>query len=184
LDSSKYALSAVLLQPNDLGVIKPVLFLSKKWNDSETSWQVHDQELGVLVQAFVEWRAWLINTNDLVEVMLDHSNLQYFMKSRNLSDRQAAYLTSFHFVIKHIPGKTNPADSATRRPNFLPNSEEPNLDRQLLEDTPTGLRLMGQKTQGTDTIVELGEVSSADVPHPDRAPDTDLFFCPPLEEFI
>ena len=183
VDNSKYALLEVLSQPDDLGAIKPVLFLSNKWNDSETSWQLHNQELGALLQAFVEWLAWLINTNDLAEVMLDHSNLCYFMSSKHLSDRQArwaAYLTLFHFVIKHIPGKANPADPETRRPN----SEEPNSDCQLLEDTPAGLRLMGQGTQDTDTIVKLGEVSSADVLHPNGAPDTDLFFCPPLEEFI
>jgi hypothetical protein len=62
------------------------LFLSKKWSKKESAWQVHDQELGAVVQAFIEWRAWLIDTQQPVEVMSDHSNLKYFMKSKNLSD--------------------------------------------------------------------------------------------------
>jgi hypothetical protein len=55
VNSLKYALSAVLSQPDAKGVVKPVSFLSKKWNASETSWQVHGQELGEMVQVFVEW---------------------------------------------------------------------------------------------------------------------------------
>jgi hypothetical protein len=112
VDSSKYALSAVLSQRNVQGKIRPVLFLSKKWSKKESSWQVHNQELGAVVQAFIEWRAWLIDTQQPVEVMSNHSNLKYFMKSKTLSDGQtrwAAFLSSFDFVIKHIPGKLNPA---------------------------------------------------------------------------
>jgi hypothetical protein len=71
---------ATLAQQDDLGTVHPVSFLSKKWTEKESAWQVHNQELGVVVQAFVEWRAWLINTNQPVEVMSDHSNLNYFMK--------------------------------------------------------------------------------------------------------
>jgi hypothetical protein len=52
----------VLSQEGPDGKIHPVSFLSKKWTNNEISWQVHNQELGAIVQAFVEWRAWLINT--------------------------------------------------------------------------------------------------------------------------
>jgi hypothetical protein len=86
MDSSKYSLLVVLSQRDNRGSIRPVSFLSKKWGEKETSWQVHVQELGAVVQAFIEWWAWLINTQQPVEVMLDHSNLKYFMKSKNLSD--------------------------------------------------------------------------------------------------
>jgi hypothetical protein len=117
VDSSKYALSAVLLQEGLDGKIHPVLFLSNKWSNNEVSWQVHDQELGEIVQAFVEWRAWLIDSREPVLVLSNHVNLLYFMTSQHLSDRQArwaAYLTSFHFIIRHLSGKKNPADPPTR----------------------------------------------------------------------
>jgi hypothetical protein len=58
VDSLKYALLAVLSQKENKGCIRPVSFLSKKWGSRETSWQVHDQELGAIVQAFTKWRAW------------------------------------------------------------------------------------------------------------------------------
>jgi hypothetical protein len=107
-------------------------------------WQVHDQELGAVVQAFIEWRAWLIDTQQPVEVMSDHSNLKYFMKSKTLSDcqtRWAAFLSSFDFVIKHIPGNLNPANPATCRPNFVPQGKNPNAEQVLFEDSPIGLKL-------------------------------------------
>ena len=107
VDSSKYALSAVLLQHNVKGRLRPVSFLSKKWTEKESSWQCHDQELGAIVQAFIEWRAWLIDTREPVVVFSDHANLRYFATNQHLSDRQArwaAFLSSFHFVIKHVPG--------------------------------------------------------------------------------
>jgi hypothetical protein len=89
INSLKYALSAVLLQEGLEGKIHPVLFLSEKWSNNEVSWQVHNQELGAIVQAFVEWRAWLIDTCEPVLVFSDHANLRYFMTSQHLSDRQA-----------------------------------------------------------------------------------------------
>jgi hypothetical protein len=100
-----------------------VSFLSKKWTEKESSWQFHDQELAAIVQAFVEWREWLIDTREPVEVFLDHANLNYFTSNQNLSDRQAqwaAFLSLFNFVIKHIPGCLNTADPLTGRPDYVP----------------------------------------------------------------
>lgn len=45
------------------------------------------------------------------------------MTSRKLTPRQvrwASYLSSFYFNILHTPGKQNPADPASRRPDFTP----------------------------------------------------------------
>jgi hypothetical protein len=89
VDSSKYALLAVLSQHNEKGRLQPVSFLSKKWKEKELFWQCHDQELGAIVQAFIEWRAWLIDTHKPVVVFLDHANLRYFATNQHLSDRQA-----------------------------------------------------------------------------------------------
>jgi hypothetical protein len=64
VDSSKYALSAVLSHVNDKGWLKLVSFLSRKWMERQSSWQVHDQELGTIVEAFVKWQARLIDTKE------------------------------------------------------------------------------------------------------------------------
>jgi hypothetical protein len=127
--------AAVLFWEGSNGKIHPVLFLLKKWSNNEISWQVHDQELGAIVQAFVEWRAWLIDTCEPVLVLSNHANLQYFMTSQHLSNRQArwaAHLTSFHFVIRHISGKRNPTDPLTCQPNYVPESKESEASPCLL----------------------------------------------------
>jgi hypothetical protein len=88
VDSSKYALLVVLSQADNQGVLHPVSFLSKKWSKKQASWQCHDQELGVVFQAFIEWRTWLIDTPGPVEVYSDHANLKYFASNQHLSDWQ------------------------------------------------------------------------------------------------
>lgn len=60
-------------------------------------------------------------------VLSDHANLRYFMKSQALTSRQArwaSFLSEFHFYILHTPGKNNPADPASRRPDYTSNSTE------------------------------------------------------------
>ncbi|KAI7967522.1 hypothetical protein MJO29_000799 [Puccinia striiformis f. sp. tritici] len=165
VDSSKYALAAVLCQTGKDGLLRPVSFLSRKLTPREAMWQVHDQELFAVVTAFQEWRAWLIDTPEPVLVMSDHANLRYFMDSQKLSDRQsrwAAFLVSFNFTIQHVSGKDNPADPATRRPDYVSGDESNENHRQLLSQAPTGLRL-------TDSSLDTGEevdLADIDVPVP------------------
>jgi hypothetical protein len=86
----------------------------------------------------------MIDTNNLVTIMSDHANLRYFMTSQHLSDRQArwaAYLSSFHFVIRHIPGKMNPGDSPTRWPDFVPKDKESKIQPCLLLEEEGSLQL-------------------------------------------
>jgi hypothetical protein len=191
VDSLKYALSAVLLQYDNQGQLQPVLFLSKKWSEKESSWQCHDQELGPIVQAFIELRAWLIDTREPVEVFSDHANLKYFTTNQHLSDRQtrwAAFLLSFHFVIKHISGKSNPANPPTRRPDFLPSGEEEDPCRILVLALADGLHLQGSLLDDFDPCLDVGEVVSSDsslaaAPARTDLPWQDLSFCPPSAQF-
>lgn len=64
---------------------------------------------------------WLVGTNEPLLVFSDHANLKYFMLSQKLTPRQArwpAYLSFFWFHILHTPGKFNPADPASRLPDY------------------------------------------------------------------
>jgi hypothetical protein len=158
-------------------------------------WQFHDQELGAIIQAFVEWRAWLIDTNNLVTVMSDHANLRYFMTSQHLLDRQArwaAYLSSFYFVIRHILGKINPADLPTRRPDFVPEGKESKIQPHLLLEKEGSLKLRSLLLDQEDNNIDIREVvldslvSNADAPDSTlpAITDTDLVFCPPSKEAV
>jgi hypothetical protein len=159
----------------------------KKWGENESSWQCHDQELGAIIQAFIEWRAWLIDTREPVEVFSDHAKLKYFTSNQNLSDCQtcwAVYLSSFNFVIKHVPGKLNPANPPTRCPDFLPSGEDDDRQRTLIVSLANGLRIQGVFLDEWDPNVEIGEVDlgSSLSPlgqDPDSSPAGDCSFCPP-----
>lgn len=121
VDSPGYAYSGILSQKNAKGELKPVAYFSRKLNESERKWQVHDQELGAIIACFEEWRAWLIGCQETISVFSDHANLRYFMKAQSLTAKQAiwaSYLSEFNFEILHIPGKSNPADPASRRSDY------------------------------------------------------------------
>lgn len=122
VDCSGVALSGILSQAEDSGNLRPVAYYSKKLTPAEQRWQVHDQELGAIVACFTEWRCWLSGTNAPVVVLSDHANLRYFMTSQHLTPRQARWaslLSMFNFEVLHTPGKLNPADPASRRPDYV-----------------------------------------------------------------
>lgn len=157
VDSSGYALSAILSQPDDAGQLRVRAYYSRKLTPAEMLWQVHDQELGAMVAAFVEWRAWVVGTNSPVIVFSDHANLRYFMTAQHLTPRQArwaSYLSSFYFHILHTPGKLNPADPASRRPDYT------DVDR-----APSYLTLLHlvKKGGGPEVLSLSTSVSSIDV---------------------
>jgi transposase InsO family protein len=122
VDSSGYAIAAVLSQPDPLGVLHPVSFFSRKLSDRERGWAIFDLELLAIVESFEQWRAWLMGTKEPVRVYSDHSNLQHFTTSKHLTPKQArwaSFLDGFNFVIHHISGKINPANAPSRRPDLV-----------------------------------------------------------------
>jgi hypothetical protein len=181
VDSSKYAIAGVLCQPDEDGNLHPVSFLSRKLTSRKALWQVHDQELFAIISAFTEWRSWLIDTNEPVLVMSDHANLRYFMANQHLSDRQArwaSFLSSFHFVIKHVSGTRNPADPPTRRPDFITDDGREEHFRTLLRQEKGNVVMNGKETG-----LEDAEVCDVGQDNTDEPPDllADHMFCQPTQ---
>jgi RNase H-like domain found in reverse transcriptase/Reverse transcriptase (RNA-dependent DNA polymerase)/Integrase zinc binding domain/Chromo (CHRromatin Organisation MOdifier) domain len=120
-DASGFALGAILLQPNEEGHWLPVAYWSRKMIDAETRYHTHDQELLAIVEAILHWRHYLEGTRYAFEVLTDHKNLKGFVNQKSLSGRQARWaiiLAPYDFTIKHHPGKNNPADAPSRRPDY------------------------------------------------------------------
>jgi len=121
-DASAYALGAVLLQPNDLGTLMPVLFHSRKFNSAELNYSVYDKELLAIVEAFSVWRHFLIGAVNPVTVFTDHKNLLFFSQRRILTPRHARWsqiLSEFRFILYYRPGPENVlADAASRHPQY------------------------------------------------------------------
>ena len=59
-DASDYVSAGVLSQPDDNGVLRPVVFFSKKHSPAECNYAIYDKELLAIVQSFEEWQPHLI----------------------------------------------------------------------------------------------------------------------------
>jgi len=80
-----------------------------------------------IVSSMKHWRHYLEGSRHPVKVLTDHKNLEIFMSTKILNRRQARWaelLAEYDFMFEHIPGKTNPADGPSRRPDYAENAPE------------------------------------------------------------
>lgn len=137
VDASGGAISGILSQlvPNDDqkdskgkngAEWRPIDFYSCKLIQAEYNYDTHDQELLAITKSLQHWRHYLEGLP--FELLTDHNNLRWFMETKELNNRQVrSYqkLTKFDFVISHRPGKTNPADGPSRRPDYMEEAHAP-----------------------------------------------------------
>jgi hypothetical protein len=151
-DASGFAYAGILSQPTEWPaedgrspIWHPIAFHSKKLEPAELNYETHDQELLAIVKCFVHWRHYLEGSIAPIEVLTDHSNLRHFMTTSALSRRQARWaleLSAYDFVIAYRPGKSNPADGPSRRPDYEPAKYEQNV---MLPTLQNKLRVAIQK---------------------------------------
>jgi RNase H-like domain found in reverse transcriptase len=139
-DASDFALASILLQPDNNGLLHPVAFHSSKFTPAEINYEIHDKELLSIIDCFRDMCSWLIGSPHPITVISDHKNLEYFMSSRLLNRRQARwsmFLSEYDFQLDYAPGKKNPADSPSRRPDYSPKKGDDvllNQNKPLLTD--------------------------------------------------
>jgi hypothetical protein len=129
MDASKFAIAAILSQLQEDGQWRPVAFWLRKLILAEIRYETHDQELLAIVAAFKQWRHYLEGSTHIVEVLTDHNNLVAFQNIKSLNGRQAQWaiaLSGYDFTIAHQPGKKNPANALSRRPDYVPSMDEVN----------------------------------------------------------
>jgi RNase H-like domain found in reverse transcriptase len=88
-----------------------------------------------IVESFKHWRHYLEGSRHPIEVWSDHQNLQGFMKQPKINGRQARwliYLSPYDFTIRHRPGKLNPADAPSRRPDYMAQPRADNWHHSLM----------------------------------------------------
>ena len=91
------------------GKWRPMAFISKSLNTTERNYEIHDKEMLAVIRCLEAWRHYLEGAKLEFEIWTDHKNLQYFMASQKLNQRQvrwALYLSWFSFTLKYIPGKS------------------------------------------------------------------------------
>lgn len=77
------------MQKDKEGKLHPVAFSSKTLVPAEQNYDIYDKELLALVWALLEWRAYLEGNPHIIEVTTDHKNLEWFLKTKELTRRQA-----------------------------------------------------------------------------------------------
>ena len=103
-----HPVEAVLCQTDENDLLHPVAFESRKLNDAEKNYPVHEIECAAFVHALKRWRHYL----DLRRffVYTDNISLQTFHTNTNLSPRQVRWLDEmqqYQFTIRHIPRDSN-----------------------------------------------------------------------------
>ena len=100
-DTCNYATWGILLQ-DQKGVYHPIAFLSKSLNEVERNYQVHNQEMLVIIRTLEEWWHYIIGKE--FDIWSDHKNLSWFMTKQNLNWCQArwgAELAEYHFDLHY-----------------------------------------------------------------------------------
>lgn len=125
-DASGFAVSAVLSQDQGNGR-QPIAYWSRKMNDAQKKYPVHEQELLAIVLAVEHWRCYLSGSTHPVHVFTDHRSLQWLSTQPTLSHRQARWveaLQEFSFMIEYVEGKENKvADALSRRRDYEQEAE-------------------------------------------------------------
>jgi hypothetical protein len=77
-DASNYTYCAILSQKANDGMYHPVAFFSKSMNPAKWHYRISDKEALAIVKALQHWCHLLENTEEPVEIIMDHQNLEYF----------------------------------------------------------------------------------------------------------
>jgi transposase InsO family protein len=103
---------------------RPVAYWSRKLTDTELRWATGQKELLAIVESLEHWSHYLEGTDRRFVVLTDHEALKGVVAApaRDLRGRLARWvyrLAGFDFDLEHRPGKTNPADPLSRRPDYM-----------------------------------------------------------------
>ncbi|KAI0996107.1 hypothetical protein K3495_g12074 [Podosphaera aphanis] len=142
-DCSGYVMGACLSQYDHGNTLRPIAYFSRKLSPTESNYEIYDKELLSIISAVKEWRGELMGLKDQFTILSDHKNLQYFMSTRKLSERQVRWsytLSQFDFLLKFRAGKCcQRPDALSRREQDMPiNADDERLksrEMQLIKNS-------------------------------------------------
>jgi hypothetical protein len=128
VDTSNYAIGAVLMQRDEKNVLHPVAFFSKTMNEAQRNYDVYNHELLGLCKMFRHWRHYLHQAAHKVKVHTDHANLLFWKNPGDHNRRVARWhveLMDYDFELVHIVGAKNRcADVLSRCPDYNQGEED------------------------------------------------------------
>jgi len=102
-DASDFAIGGVLMQGGH-----PVAYESRKLNDTERRYAVHDKEMTAIIHSLRTWRHYLLGCRFVIKT--DNVATSYFQNQKKLSPKQARwqdFLAGLGMVLEYKPGRPN-----------------------------------------------------------------------------
>ena len=148
-DASDVAIGGVLMQEGH-----PVAYESRKLNETEQRYTVHEKEMTAVVHCLRTWRHHILGSKFVVYT--DNVANSYFQTQNKLSPKQARwqeFLAEFDFSLEYKPGKINTvADALSRRYNIetvsLPKGQLLERIKEGLSHDPTAKMLISYVNEG------------------------------------
>lgn len=142
-DSSGYVIGGCLSQKDEVGLLRPIAYFSKKMSPAEANYDIHDKELLAIIRCMEEWRGMLMGLSKPFLVITDHKNIKTFMTSRMCNERQirwSQFLSNFDFRIDFRPGnQAARPDALSRREQDMPQGSDDerlkNRELKLIKDS-------------------------------------------------
>ena len=149
-DASDFAIGRVLMQEGH-----PIAYESRKLNDTERRYPVHDKEMTAIIHCLRLWRHYLLGSR--FTIMTDNVATSYFQNQKKLSPKQARwqeFLAEFDYVMEYKPGKANVVADALSRKAML--ASVSSVASNLLERVKEGL-LQGPMAKGLMELAKEGK---------------------------
>ena len=131
VDASPVGLGAILTQTVD-GITRPVAYASRTLSAVERRYSQTEKEALAVVWGCERFHMYLIGTE--FDLLTDHKPLQFMYaptgKPPARVERWVLRMQPYKYRIKHVPGKSNPADPLSR----LPVVDAPQRDRDIAEE--------------------------------------------------
>ena len=133
INTSDTVIADVLLQKNKNSQLQSVTYFSSKMFSAEINYDIYDKKLLAIIQVFEEWCSELKDSEEPVQVLCNHKNLEWFMTTKSLSQWQthwSEFLSQFNFKIIYKLSCFNIwADTLTHWSGDLPKKGEDDLWR-------------------------------------------------------
>jgi len=121
-DASDFAIGSCLLQYDDDKKLHPVAYQSRKLNDAEIRYPIHEKELLAIKHALGNWHNYVDN-GQKITILTDHESLKYMNTIKRPSARLNRWVDEFQMYdldIRYRPGvKAIVPDALSRRPDYL-----------------------------------------------------------------
>ena len=124
-DALDQAQESVLSQLDESENLYSVVFHSWKFTELKLNYEIHDKKLLAIVKAFKQWKSYLKESKNSIQVYTDHKNLIYFIIIKILNQQQICWLKellNFNFEIYYWKESENvKTDILSWRSNYMKN---------------------------------------------------------------